>query len=108
VQIQSQDRSGESLVVLKEGDRGYIVTVHKGRFPAHYSKEFDNYEGALSDFNRLARFETYMIMEVTDRVNDQLDPGVTFEEVMLCLLDAPRGTATVEAVVKWISKEAYT
>lgn len=106
MQLQSQDRSGESIVFLEEGDRGYVVTVHKGRFPAHYSKLFENYKEALREFNRLAKFDTYMIKEVTGRVKDQINPAATFEQVMLFLLDAPRGIATVEAAFEWISKKA--
>jgi len=53
----AQNKSGNGLVVLKEGDLGYIVTVSKGAMPPHYSKEHATYQEAAADFARLARQE---------------------------------------------------
>ena len=50
----AEHKSGNGTVVLKEGDRGYIVTVHKEALPPHYSKEHKTYSEAAKNFRRLA------------------------------------------------------
>ena len=51
----AEHKSGNGTVVMKEGDRGYIVTVNKGGLPPHYSKEHATYQVAAEDFERLAK-----------------------------------------------------
>jgi hypothetical protein len=48
-------KSGEGTVVLKEGGRGYIVTVHREALPPHYSKEFDTRGEAEQRFAELTK-----------------------------------------------------
>ena len=51
----AEHKSGNGTVVMKEGDTGYIVTVHKQALPPHYSKEYATYQEAAKDFERMAK-----------------------------------------------------
>jgi hypothetical protein len=53
--LQAEHKSGTATVVLKEGDRGYLVTVHKGQMPPHYSEEFTTHEEAKQKFDSLTK-----------------------------------------------------
>ena len=51
----AEHKSGNGTVVMKEGDRGYIVTVNREQMPPHYSKPHDSFQEAAADFERLAK-----------------------------------------------------
>jgi len=51
----TQHKNGEGTVVLKEGNTGYIVTVHREALPPHYSREFDTRGQAEDRFAELTR-----------------------------------------------------
>jgi predicted transcriptional regulator len=55
VMAKGKHKSGQGQVVMKEGDRGYIVTVNKEGLPPHYSKEHPSEQEARKDFNRLSK-----------------------------------------------------
>jgi predicted transcriptional regulator len=55
VMLQAEHKSGTATVVLKEGDRGYLVTVHKEQMPPHYSEEFTTHEEAKQKFDSLTK-----------------------------------------------------
>ena len=52
-------------------------------------------------------FDTEEIKEITQMLNEQVDPGVTEEVVALNLQDAPEDIDSIEKAFGWIVGWAY-
>lgn len=74
--LQARSKTGESTIVMKEGDYGWLVTAHKEQLPPHYSEEFANYGDALTQFSELAVDKLTAVRQAIEGNNVGVNPRV--------------------------------